>query len=199
MNQQFNQRLAANTTSFHPQIMSCPDLDGADNFFTELPRTNYQPMFTAMAVEGIESYMISYDIYGKVIQGSPINGLKDLSTAESEDRDLIAGLSDMIEEEEDRVTEWTVDKENSNPAEDFIPRRRAQSDHFGANFLTNRLRNGRVGGPLNDITPASAVAKKPLTSSSENKKVQPQFNRSSFVQTPSVSGNGNLFSTVKLR
>lgn len=165
-NSPFNNLTTPQGNRFPTQVMSCPDLDSADNQFGDI-NGHYQPLFTPYSFEVNDGYMVSYDIYGRAILGNPIEErINARQTADnSQPWDFEGGH--MMEEEDDIMGEYAPEKENMNPAENFVQRQRAQSDCFGTIRIGSLQRNGRRE-ILKDITPTSEKKEQPSSSSENN-------------------------------
>jgi len=146
------------TNMFPQQIMSCPDLDMADSFFSDENNTPVSrgPNMNQLLAENTDGYLVNYDIYGRMILDSPRDELQGLMTQKPEtfiERNLVAGSCDAIEEEEE-LTEMSADKENlEEESYEFVGRRRAQSDCFGSLPQSSQPRFTSRRAPLKDITP----------------------------------------------
>ena len=146
--------------SNHLQIMSCSDLD-MDSLFHDFNSHSLNSSYNAILnpTENSDTYLINYDIYGKMVLDSPSDSLQDINDetrdTETESNNGFLPSHEIIEEKED-FPERSQDKENlvaSLPtALEYVRRRRAQSDSFGIPSETS-LGRSLKRAPLKDITP----------------------------------------------
>ena len=143
------------------QIMSCPDLDKADSFYYDFnsDSLNHNSNTTLISNENPDTYLVNYDIYGKIILNS---SKEDLHDSDEERKSSLRNSSfissqNIIEEEEEELTEWSEDKENLDSSLispfEHARRPRAQSESFGILAHTSMLMTIRRK-PLKDITPS---------------------------------------------
>lgn len=160
------------------QTMSCPDLDSLSHYFSGFnnsPNIHPGSTYASMAHTAADSYLIQYDIYGRRL---PTSQLRPEGSMESQD----AGISDSstaqetgsffdtnnlhnedIEAHDEEMMRWNAEKENFDFSNDYVSRRRIQSDCLVSGSQRNH-QDGRRRVPLRDIT--SKSEKKPSLGSS---------------------------------
>jgi hypothetical protein len=163
---------------YHLQTMSCPDLDSVNHYlygFNNSPNIHPESTYASIARTAADSYLIQYDIYGRRLPNSRMSseghmevqdaGISDSSTSHETGNffDTNNLHNEDIEAHDEEMIRWHAEKENRDFSNNYVSRRRIQSDCLVSGSQRNQ-QDAHRRVPLRDITVKSE--KKPSYGSS---------------------------------